>query len=114
MTDQQPQPPQFTVAELGAKFGEPLGQAYAENIILGKQLQLQQAQILVLQARIAELEAQQPPEVVEIEPQQPRPGSMSPEAAAIAAEGSAIAQAQTYEKDLTDAESAAALGSINA
>lgn len=112
MTDQQPQPPQFTIAELGAKFGEPLGQAYAENIILGKQLQLQQAQILVLQARIAELEV----EVAEPEPQQTPHGSMSPKSAAIAAEGSAIAQAQTQidEKDLTDAESAAALGSINA
>lgn len=105
MTDQQPQPPPFTIAELGAKFGEPLGQAYAENIILGKQLQLQQSQILVLQARIAELEAQQSSN-----------GSMSPEAAAIAAEGSAIAQAQTQTNELvlTDAESAAALGSINA
>lgn len=44
MTDQQKTP--FTIAELGAKFGPQLAQAYAEIITLEKQLQ---AHVLTIQ-----------------------------------------------------------------
>jgi predicted nucleic acid-binding Zn-ribbon protein len=42
MTNQQPQ---FTIAELGAKFGAQLGQIYSELITLEKVIESQQAQI---------------------------------------------------------------------
>lgn len=45
MNDQQPQQPQFSIAELGAKFGVQLGQANAEIITLGKTISALQAQI---------------------------------------------------------------------
>jgi predicted nucleic acid-binding Zn-ribbon protein len=38
MTDQQSKIPQFTIAEVGAKFGEQQAQAYAQIITLEKQL----------------------------------------------------------------------------
>lgn len=37
MTTTNQQPPQFTIVELGAKFGSQLGQIYAELIVLEKQ-----------------------------------------------------------------------------
>lgn len=40
-----PQPPQFSIAELGAKFGAQLGLAYAEIITLEKTINALQAQI---------------------------------------------------------------------
>lgn len=68
---QQPQPPQFGIAELGAKFGAQLGQAYAEIITMEKQLSAQALtvqqmtaneaalvdHIQVLEAELAELKA---------------------------------------------------------
>lgn len=42
MTD-QPHPPQFSIAELGARFGSQLSQTYAEIITLEKQLTAQTA-----------------------------------------------------------------------
>ncbi len=67
MTQQSQQPdnaPQFSIAELGAKFGEQLAQAYAQIITLEKQLTAQALAIqsmtkneVRLQGHIQELEA---------------------------------------------------------
>ncbi len=46
MTDQQPHPPQFNIAELGAKFGAQEAQLYGQIITLEKQLT---AQVLTIQ-----------------------------------------------------------------
>jgi chromosome segregation ATPase len=59
MNDQQPQPPQFSIAELGAKlgakFGAQLGQANAEIIALEKVVEAQRLQIQSMTARDGDL-----------------------------------------------------------
>lgn len=62
MTNNQPQ---FTIAELGAKFGSQIAQVFSELITLEKVIESQQVQIQAvtknearLQGRIQELEAQ--------------------------------------------------------
>lgn len=55
MTTQQPQPPQFSIAELGAKFGAQLGQAYAEIITMEKQLSVQALTVQQMTANEAAL-----------------------------------------------------------
>ena len=114
----QPQPPQFSIAELGARFGAQQAQAYAEIITLEKQIA---AQALTIQAmtkneaslvdRIQDLEAEAvtlKAENMEREAQMEQTG-LSPELVEIAAGASALIE-EAYE----EAEAAAALGSINA
>lgn len=100
--NQQPRPPQFSIAELGAKFGAQLGQAYAEIITMEKQLSAQaltiqqmttnemtlidhiqdlEAELAELKATIETLMAEPYRELAEAAP------ILSPEAAEIAEQG---------------------------
>lgn len=125
MTDQS-QPPQFSIAELGARFGAQLAEAYALTITKDKQLAAQATTIqelvaneakLVshiqdLEAQLAELKATI--EVLINEPPRERAEDtdvLSSKTAKIAKGGKTIIQGnnQYYEA----AEAAAALGSIN-
>lgn len=86
--------PEFTIAELGAKFGAQLGQIYSELITLEKVIESQQAQItsmtkneVSLVDHIQDLEA----EISKFKEQEVDDlYTLSEEAAKIAAEGSAI------------------------
>lgn len=95
MTNQQPP---FTIAELGAKFGPLLAQAYAEIITLEKQIAAQNVNIQLMTQdeaalvdRIQDLEAEAvtlKAENMEREAQMDQTG-LSPELAEIAAGASA-------------------------
>lgn len=88
---------QFTVAELGSKFGSQMGQILSELIVLEKLVEAQQAQIREmtedkanLQYQIHDLEnelAQLKSEIYELQRAQ---NTLSPEAAEIAEQGKGI------------------------
>jgi len=82
-----PNQPQFTIAELGAKFGAQQAQAFADIITLEKQIDnLTQAndalheRVQVLEAELAEL--------------RPPPSPLSDEMQAIVEEGRAVIQGE--------------------
>ena len=90
------QSPQFSIGELGAKFGAQLAQAHAENITLEKTIQTLQSQIQMmtqnekrLADHIEDLENDLASLRVELDEMVPA-SLLSAEAAEIAAQGSAI------------------------
>lgn len=115
----QPQQPQFTIAELGARFGPPLAQAFSEIIVLEKAVQSFQSQIQAMTENVSalvdhiqdlegELDALKS-ENMEREAQMKEQSGLSPEMVEIVAEAKSIIN-ETYN----DAEASAGLAAINA
>ena len=104
MTNQQ-----FTIIELGAKFGGQMGQVLSELIVLEKLVEAQQAQIQELIENKTSLEnelAQSKSEIYNLQHElQKTQNALSSEAAEIAAQGKAVID---YEDTETIASFAAA------